>query len=117
MSDGRDAGRPAEDTAEIVPVVRRCSVCERPGCRRDRATCPGPPATDLADPLPPPTDRLGQAAALRARIDGLKREIQDWEWLRAELDRRVIANQVALVIAEEQLAQVRAIPLPSSGVK
>lgn len=115
---------------EREPVPRRCSACKRPGCRRDRATCPGPPAgavgllAEIAhatgasiDPDDVAAwqaaadavtgDRIAEAAALRARIDALDAEAAEWERLRADLYSHVLANHVEAAVLRERLAQTR----------
>lgn len=100
--------------------MSRCGICSQPG--HNSRTCPGPgqPAAKrsatvlrvVEDPAPareePALDpRIVEVAGLREQIDALRFETEEYERVRAELDRRIIANRVRLEQLLPQLAELR----------
>jgi hypothetical protein len=98
------AGAVSDPTSDIARRTRRCKICREEGHRRD--SCPKR-FDMLADLDAEAVDPIAEAALSRERIDGLIREIKDYEHALKVIGGFLDRSRVQLALERQKLAVAR----------
>jgi hypothetical protein len=95
------AGADSDPTSHVRS--RRCKICREEGHRRDAC----PKRVDMLADEPVSSDPIAEAALSRERIDGLIREIKDYEHALKVIGGFLDRSRVQLALERQKLAEAR----------